>query len=380
MRRRSEIEIPFVDLKRSHQPLRKDFDRIFRETVSNSRFILGEALEAFEKEYGNYLGGETRVVGVGNGTDAIEVALRALELPHGSEVLVPANSFISSAIGVQRAGLRAKFVDPNSKSLLVDADSFRRHIGPNTSCLMVVHLYGHVAPMGAILQLASETGLKVIEDAAQSHGASYQFIPVGCLGDVGATSFYPGKNLGAFGDGGAVLTRSQAIEDKARLLRNLGSTTKYQHESYGFNSRLDTLQAGVLSIKLKHLTRWNAQRERAVEQYDHLLQPVPQVIRPTILQDTQPAYHLYPILVDQRNELQSFLNSKRIQTLVHYPRAIPDQPQFKRQSEANPEESFEISQIASKRLLSLPLFPGITEKEIHQVATTVRAFLEFRGN
>lgn len=372
------MTVPFLDLKRSHHPIRKEINRTFRETFAGGEFILGDAVEKFEKEYAGYLGGESRVVGVGNGTDAIEVALRALELPVGSEVLVPANSFISSAIGIQRAGLTPRFVDPNPETLLVDAGSFRGRIGPHTSCLMVVHLFGHVAPMTEILELAARTGLKVIEDAAQSQGATYRSDPVGSLGDVGATSFYPGKNLGALGDGGAVLTRFREVERRARLLRNLGSQVKYEHESYGFNSRLDTLQAGILSIKLAHLTAWNSQRAKAAQHYDRLLKEVSAVSRPVVLQATKPAYHLYPILVDRRDALQRFLAHRGIQTLIHYPKAIPDQALFKGLLSRSSEDSFEVSRATADRLLSLPLFPGITPKEIDYAATAVADFFRSR--
>ena len=375
--RRSLEMVHFLDLGRGHRKIQRQLFGAMRRAVQQGQFVLGSAVEAFESEYADFLGNGALVVGVGNGTDALEIAIRALDIPVGSEVLVPANSFIASAIGVERAGLTVKFVDPNPDTLLVTADSFRDKISQNTSALMVVHLYGHVAPMAEILDLAREFNLKVIEDAAQSQGATYKGTRVGCLGDVGATSFYPGKNLGAFGDGGAVLSRSPEIAQKARLIRNLGSAVKYQHETYGFNSRLDTIQAEILRIKLKHLAKWNAERARAVALYDELLSERPEITRPVVLKDTEPAYHLYPVLTKERDKLQKYLADHNVQTLIHYPTAIPDQPVF-RESGAGNQDSFVAARQASAQLLSLPLFPGITEREVRFVCEKIVDFFNRR--
>ena len=371
--------VPFLDLGRSHKKIQREVIQRVKKTLRRGDFILGSAVEAFESEYAEFLGNGTLVVGVGNGTDALEIAIRALDLPPGSEVLVPANSFIASAIGVERAGLTVKFVDPHPDTLLVNADSFRDKITQNTSALMVVHLYGHVAPMTEILDLGREFNLKVIEDAAQSQGATYKGTRVGCLGDVGATSFYPGKNLGAFGDGGAVLSRSPEIAQKARLIRNLGSAVKYQHETYGFNSRLDTIQAEILRIKLKHLAKWNAERARAVALYDKLLSVQPEMTRPVVLEDTEPAYHLYPVLTNERDRLQKHLTNHNVQTLIHYPNAIPDQPIFRELGEGD-GDGFVAARKASAQLLSLPLFPGITESEVRFVCEKVDGFFNKKMN
>lgn len=372
MRRNPEM-VPFLDLGRGHRRIERQLLGAIRRAVKEGQFVLGSAVEEFETDYAEFLGDGALVVGVGNGTDALEIAIRALELPPGSEVLVPANSFIASAIGVERAGLTVKFVDPHPDTLLVNANSFRDKITQNTSALMVVHLYGHVAPMTEILDLGREFNLKVIEDAAQSQGATYKGTRVGCLGDVGATSFYPGKNLGAFGDGGAVLSRSTEIAQKARLIRNLGSAVKYQHETYGFNSRLDTIQAEILRIKLKHLVKWNAERARAVALYDNLLSAQLEITRPIVLENTEPAYHLYPVLTNERNQLQKHLTDHHVHTLIHYPTAIPDQPVF-RESSAGDQDSFVAARQASAKLLSLPLFPGITESEIRFVCEKIDEF------
>lgn len=365
--------VPFLDLGRSHKKIHREAIQGIKKIITRGDFILGSSVEAFESEYAMFLGGGAHVVGVGNGTDALEIAIRALNLPPGSEVLVPANSFIASAIGVERAGLSVKFVDPDPQTLLVNADSFRDKTTQNTSALMVVHLYGHVAPMAEILSLAKELDLSVIEDAAQSQGATYKGTRVGCMGDVGATSFYPGKNLGAFGDGGAVLSRSPEIAKRARLMRNLGSRVKYQHESFGFNSRLDTLQAEVLRIKLKHLARWNAERAKSASLYNHLLSDLREIARPRVLEGTEPAYHLYPILTDRRDELQEHLSRHHVETLIHYPTAIPDALVYSGSPKGN-RDSFVAARQASTRLLSLPLFPGITDKEVALVCKKIRDF------
>lgn len=374
MRNKPTASVPFLDLNRSHRPLRREMNAVFRRVTRRGDFVLGGEVAQFEEEYGTFLGSEVNVVGVGNGTDAIEIALRALDLTPGSEVLVPANSFIASAIGAERAGLSVRFVDPDPETLLASSASYERAITSRTSALMVVHLFGHVAPMAEILELARRHDLKVIEDAAQAQGAKYGGKSVGALGDVGATSFYPGKNLGAFGDGGAVMSRSPEVARKARKIRNLGSEQKYVHESYGFNSRLDTLQAGVLRVKLRQLDKWNMQRTRAARLYDHLLTDLPNISRPLLLPDTVPVFHLYPILSDQRDDLQLDLERKGITTLIHYPYQIPQQftatgPTFSHGPHATP-----VAEEISKKLLSLPMFPGIHRREIHAVAAAVKAF------
>lgn len=376
--REGSPSIPFLDLGLSHRKIMREVLRRVKKTIKQGDFILGSAVSAFELEYADFLGKDTHVVGVGNGTDALEIAIRALELPPGTEVLVPANSFISSAIGVERAGLKVKFVDPNPETLLVDAGSLRKQVSPSTSAIMVVHLYGHVAPMGEILDLASEFDLRVIEDAAQSQGATYKGVRVGCLGDVGATSFYPGKNLGAFGDGGAVISRFAEVAQRARSIRNLGSEVKYRHDSFGFNSRLDTVQAEVLSVKLKYLPEWNSDRKKAVSLYDDLLGDLQEIRRPRVLDETEPSYHLYPILTDVRDELQKHLSGRKIQTLVHYPTVIPDQIVFRQFGQAS-AENLDVSRQASAKLLSLPLFPGITSRQVTRVAQEVRGFFSPNG-
>ena len=365
--------IPFLDLYRSNRKLVREVRAIVGEIAKSGSFILGSEVEAFETEYAKYLGGGAHVVGVGNGTDAIEIALRALEMPPLSEVLVPANSFIASAIGVLRAGLSVRFVDPDPETLLVDTNSFERALTAQTRAIMVVHLFGHVAPMEEVLAFAQKHGLLVVEDVAQAQGAKYKGDSVGVLGDAGATSFYPGKNLGAFGDAGAVISKSEEVAKRARLIRNLGSEKKYIHEAYGFNSRIDTLQAAVLRIKLRRLDAWNDERKSAAALYDSLLSRVKDVSRPKLVPETTPVFHLYPVLTEKRDALQAHLTRHGITTLIHYPYAISEQwGKFVGEFEFPSE--MPVAQEASRRLLSLPLFPGITSTEIRKVVSTITNF------
>jgi dTDP-4-amino-4,6-dideoxygalactose transaminase len=363
--------VPFVDLAlQTREVLPGCMDSI-REVALGNRFVLGDEVERFEGEYGAFIGG-AHCIGVSNGTDALEIALRALDLPPSSEVLVPANSFVASALAVVRAGLTVRFVDPSRESLLVMAADFRRGITESTRVLMPVHLYGQCADLECIIELAEEAGAFVVEDAAQAQGAMRHKRHAGTWGHIAATSFYPGKNLGAWGDAGAVMTQSDALADRARALRNYGSTSKYRHETIGFNCRLDTLQAVVLSEKLSRLGGWNRQRVELAALYDASFASSSYVKPLQTLDGNVHAHHLYVVTTNRREELMDHLEADGIQALVHYPIPIPRQAAFSSHPQGG--VAFPVADEMAGRIISLPLFPGMTTEQVEVVVASVKRF------
>jgi dTDP-4-amino-4,6-dideoxygalactose transaminase len=356
--------IPFVDLAAAHaevaDEVRAEFDRVLATTA----FVQGEQVTAFEREYAA-LAGARHCVGVGNGTDAIELALRALGCEPRAEIVLPANTFVATAEAVVRAGARPVLVDVDPDHLLLDPELVP--VGPSIGAIIPVHLYGRLAPIDRILEL----GLPVIEDAAQSQGAA-----VGgrrLFGMIAATSFYPGKNLGAYGDAGAVVTNSAQLARAVRLLGNHGSEVKYQHETLGFNSRLDTLQAVVLRAKLRRLTEWNERRRAAAARYADLLADIPGVRLPDLAPGDSNVWHLYVIRVPRRDEVARTLGELGIGTGIHYPVPVHLQPAFRDLGYAAGD--FPVTEAAAAEILSLPMFPHITEEQQVSVAAAVRKAL-----
>lgn len=361
--------IPLVDLKWQTDQIQKTALARFRDLLANSEFILGNPVSQFEVEYSSFLG-VNHCIGVANGTDALEIALRALELPEGSEVLVPANSFIASALAVVRAGLSVRFVSVNDATQLAHAEHFAEALTKRTRVIMPVHLYGQCAPMAEIMKLAEEGNLFVVEDCAQSQGATQDGISAGTFGHISATSFYPGKNLGAWGDGGAVLTNSAELAGRAENLRNYGSTEKYMHDSLGFNSRLDSLQAVVLSEKLKLLPGWNQQRRNIAEKYNSILETNPDVKIVEKLGQNEHVFHLYVIRLANRDETLARLNVEGVTSGIHYPRIIPDQLAFRGHPDFRSSRFLEERRTSSE-LLSLPIYPGMSKFVLKKVVRTL---------
>ncbi len=358
--------IPFMDLGWQSEIVRDAVMKRLGVIADRSDFILGHDVGVFELEYSEFLSG-LHVLAVSNGTDALELALRALELPSGSEVLVPANSFIASALAVIRAGLRVRFVDVLPDTLLADASTFEAGITETTRVLMPVHLYGQCARMDEIMALARMRGLYVVEDAAQAQGASFAGIPAGGWGDIGATSFYPGKNLGAWGDAGAIITRSDELLARAKALRNYGSKEKYHHTSIGFNCRMDSVQAVVLSEKLRYLPEWNAQRETLASVYRAGLEQVAEIGQLLITEGGRSVFHLFVVQVERRDTLIKYLAEHGVQALIHYPIPI-----HRQQALAGHEQylgDFPVTDQASTRILSLPLFPGMSVDQVEYVVS-----------
>jgi dTDP-4-amino-4,6-dideoxygalactose transaminase len=363
--------IPLVDLNLQHAVIEDEILNGWARLVDESSFIQGPDVEHFERAFADFCG-VRHCIGVGNGTDALELALRAAGVVQGEQAVVPANSFVASAAAIVRAGATPVLVDVDPKTYLMDPELTAASIGPRTRAIVPVHLYGQMAPMEDLAALADEDRV-IVEDAAQAHGATQKGVPPGHLGAAAATSFYPGKNLGAYGDGGAVLTNSDELARNVRALGNHGSHTKYRHPRLGFNSRLDTMQAVVLQAKLRHLARWNGDRRAAAARYDVMLADLDEVVRPTVLPGNEHVWHLYVIQVERRDQVIAQLLEFGIHAGIHYPVPIHLQGAF-RHLGYHPGD-FPVAESAARRILSLPLYPGITIEQQERVVDAIgRAF------
>jgi len=364
------MHVPFLDLGRLHQAIRQPLNEAYRRVMDSGWFIMGPELEAFESEFAAY--SEVKhCIGVGNGLEALHLLLRAYGIGPGDEVIVPSNTFIATWLAVSQCGATPVPVEPDIKNYNIDSASIMAAITSHTRAIVPVHLYGQPADMDSINKLASKHGLIVIEDAAQAQGARYKGQRIGSLGHAAATSFYPGKNLGAMGDGGAVLTNDNAIADKVRLLRNYGSKIKYQHDLIGYNSRLDELQAAFLREKLKILDEWNAKRREIAAKYSLYLQGC-NIELPFVSEHAEPVWHLYVIRSKRRDELKEYLEKSGVSTVIHYP--IP--PHLQACYVKGGFGQFQISERLASEVLSLPMSPDLSDLEIRQVANTVCKFDE----
>jgi len=366
------MRIPLVDLAAQHREVEDEVRQGWDEVLGNTSFILGQHVAAFEEEFARFSGVE-HCIGVGNGTDALELALRAVGVGPGDEVVVPANTFIASALAVSRTGARPVFVDSDPVHHLIDVEQVKGAIGDRTKAILPVHLYGQMAEMERLLPLAEEAGVAVVEDAAQCQGATRNGQPAGSFGVAAGTSFYPGKNLGAYGDAGAVLTNDDEVCTRVRSLRAYGSEQKYHHPELGFNSRLDTLQAVVLRAKLSRLARWNAQRVEAALRYEALLEDVERVVLPQTLAGNGHVWHLYVIRVPERDRVLKALNDGGVGAGIHYPVPCHLQGAFSELGHVNGD--FPVAERAAEEILSLPLFPQITEEQQVTVVAELRKAL-----
>jgi dTDP-4-amino-4,6-dideoxygalactose transaminase len=361
--------IPLVDLAAQHAAVAEEIAEGWRQVLARTSFIAGPQVAAFESEYAAFAG-TRHCVGVANGTDAIEIALRALGVGSGDECIIPANTFIATAEAVCRAGATPVLVDcAGDGTYLIDTDALGAAVTSRTRAIIPVHLYGQAAPVELLLPLAEETGAWVVEDAAQAQGARRWNNGVGALGHVAATSFYPGKNLGAYGDAGAVLTDSDGLAADIRMIRDHGSRHKYAHEVVGVNSRLDTLQAVVLAAKLRRLAGWNEARRAAARRYDALLADAEDIIRPRVLGGNEPVWHLYVVRVPDRDRVIKELHTASIGAGIHYPTPIHLTAAFAELG--YPEGTFPVAEQAAREILSLPLFPEITRAQQERVASVL---------
>jgi dTDP-4-amino-4,6-dideoxygalactose transaminase len=369
--------IPLVDLSIQQAQIADEVAAGFADVLSAGDFIGGKAVTAFEQEYADFVDAQA-CVGVGNGTDALEMALRAVGVGTGDEVVVPANTFIATAEAVLRSGARPVFVDVDDEALLLDPERVEDALTSHTRAVVPVDLFGQVAPFEQLPASLEERGIVVIEDAAQSQGATRHGRRAGTFGSAAGTSFYPGKNLGAYGDGGAVITQDPELAVRVRLLGAHGSPTKYEHTVVGFNSRLDTLQAVVLRAKLRRLESWNDERRAAATRYDRLLAGVSDVRLPCTLAGNEHVWHLYVVRVPNRDAVLSALQADGIGAGIHYPVPVHLTPAMEHLGYAPGE--FPVSERAATEILSLPLFPGITlEQQERVVEALLRALRRLDG-
>jgi len=363
------MKVNFLDIGRLHHPIRAKLDEAYKRVMDSGWFIMGPELAAFEAEFAAY-SNVKHCIGVGNGLDALHLLLRAYGIGPGDEVIVPSNTFIATWLAVSQCGATPVAVDPDVNTHNINPALIAAAITSKTKAIMPVHLYGQPADMDPINQLAAEHGLVVIEDAAQAQGALYKGRRVGSLGHAAGTSFYPGKNLGALGDGGAVLTNDDAIADQVRRLRNYGSSIKYQHDLAGYNSRLDELQAAFLREKLKVLDEWNTKRKAIAKTYTELLSSA-DCITPMVPEYADPVWHLYVVRSQQRDKLKAHLEKQGVSTVIHYPTPPHRQGCYSEYF----SESFPIADLLAQDVMSLPMSPDMSGDQIEYVCQKIRDFI-----
>ena len=365
------MKIPFLSFNEIHLPLKAEMMQAFEAFYDSNWYVLGERVKAFESEYAQF-NQISHAVGLSNGLDALHIALKTLGIGAGDEVIVPSNTYIATALAVSYVGATPIFVEPNLATYNIDPFEIEQAITSKTKAIMPVHLYGQACEMEAILKIANAHQLFVIEDNAQSQGASYKGQLTGTWGQINATSFYPGKNLGALGDAGAVTTNDSELAKKAMVLRNYGSEKKYQNEVIGHNMRLDECQASFLSVKLKHLPAWNAQRQEIASWYDEALAGIPDLVLPTVALSTTHVYHLYVVRIKNRDALQIHLASMGIGTLIHYP--IPPYLQKAYKNLGFKKGDFPIAEEIADTCLSLPIYPGLKEDEVLYISDCIKGY------
>jgi dTDP-4-amino-4,6-dideoxygalactose transaminase len=363
------MNIPLVDLTTQYRTIKEEIDLAISTVIATSAFIGGPYVAAFEKAFARFCGAK-HGISVGNGTDALFIALKVLGIGRGDEVITVANSFIATSEAITMTGARVVFVDIDPKTYNIDVNRIEEKVNGKTRAIVPVHLYGQPADMTPIMEIARKYELKIVEDAAQAHGARYKGQLVGTIGDVGCFSFYPGKNLGAYGDGGAIVTNSDAVALKARMFANHGRVEKYDHEMEGVNSRLDGLQAAILEVKLKHLAVWTERRRENAYLYNRHLQGSA-VITPLELDNVKAVYHLYVVRVrgGKREKLQHHLKSHGVATGIHYPIALPNLKAYTYLNHVPGD--FPEATKASNEILSLPMFAELEESTIKYISEKV---------
>jgi dTDP-4-amino-4,6-dideoxygalactose transaminase len=367
------MAVPFLSFSPQHHPLRTQVLAAIAEVYDKQWYVLGEQVKTFEQEYSAF-NQVAHTIGVANGLDALHLALIALDVQPGDEVIVPSNTYIATWLAVSYMGGVPVPVEPDLYTYNIDPERIEAAITPRTKGIMPVHLYGQACQMGPIMDVAQSHGLWVVEDNAQSQGATYQGQLTGSFGKVNGTSFYPGKNLGALGDAGAVTTNDEELARKVQTLRNYGSQQKYYNETIGYNSRLDELQAAVLRIKLHELPQWTKQRQEVATLYNQHLANIGDLVLPTTAVGATHVYHLYVVRTARREALQQHLTQTGIGTLIHYP--IPPHRQHAYAHMNLPEGAFPIAEELAATCLSLPMWPGMTDVHVQEVVDAVKAFFQ----
>lgn len=363
------MNIPLVDLKAQYNSIRADIDAAIASVIDDTAFVGGRYVKSFEESFAEYCGTKYAIA-VSNGTDAIRLALLASGLGPGDEVITVPNTFIATVEAINMIGAEVRFVDVDRDTFNMDPSLLAAALTPRTRALLPVHLYGQPADMNPILRFAEQHGLKVIGDAAQAHGSLYHNSKIGTLGDAVTFSFYPGKNLGAYGDAGAIVTNDQEIAEKAAKLRDHGRSSKYEHDMIGFNCRMDGIQAAILSAKLPYLDSWTALRRKHAALYNNLLAEVGSIRTPTELEEVFAVYHLYVIQTDDRARLQACLKESGIATGIHYPLPLHLQPAYAHLGLG--KGSFPVTEAQADSILSLPMYPELAEEHIERAATLIK--------
>jgi dTDP-4-amino-4,6-dideoxygalactose transaminase len=361
-------DISFLNLSAAYKELESELESAILRASRSGRYILGEELDLFEEEFSKYLG-VNYCAGVGNGLDAIKIALLAVGVGPGDEVIVPAHTFIATWLAVSEIGAKPVPVEPNSRTFNIDPKLIPTAITSKTKAILPVHLYGQPAELDSILSIASQYDLKVVEDAAQAQGSSYNGLKIGSHSDAVAWSFYPGKNLGALGDGGAITTNSIEVFENIRKMRNYGSSIKYKHEILGINSRLDEIQAAILRVKLRYLTSWNKRRAHIAERYQSNIN-INDIELPSVIDGVIPAWHLYVIKLARRNELLNFLKNNNCESIIHYPTPPHLQNCYKEYSQI----CLPVTEKIAQSVLSLPIGPHLDLKEVDHICQLINCF------
>lgn len=365
------MKIPFLNFEPMHAAIKAEMQMAFEQVYDSYWYVMGKHLTDFEQAYSEYNDVEY-TVGVSNGLDALHLALKALGVGPGDEVIVPSNTYIATALAASYVGATPVFVEPNPLTYNIDPLNIEKAITPKTKAIIPVHLYGQACEMREIMYVADKYGVYVVEDNAQAHGATYQGKITGSWGHVNGTSFYPGKNLGALGDGGGVTTNNVELAQRVKVLRNYGSQIKYKNEVIGHNMRLDELQAAFLNVKLRYLNEWTIQRKQIAGLYNEVLQGVSELTIPYVHKDATHVYHLYVVKTQQREKLQKYLADKGVGTLIHYP--IPPHLQEAYSYLKLSKGDFPIAEELADNCLSLPLWPGMTYKDVLYVVDNIKEF------
>ena len=369
------MKVPFLDIKASYLELKDEFDAAYHRVMASGWVLLGKETQAFEAEFAEYCEAK-HCIAVGNGLDALRLVLQAWDVGPGDEVIVPSHTFIATWLAVSALGATPVPVEPNEATYNIDPERIEAAITSRTKAIMPVHLYGQPADMDPILQLAAKHELRVVEDNAQAQGARYKGRRTGALGHAAASSFYPGKNLAAFGDAGAVTTNDDALAERVLMLRNYGSKVKYQHDLPGLNSRIDELQAAFLRVKLRHLDKWNGRRIRLAEIYLDQLSHTPCAL-PFVPDWAEVVWHLFVIRHSERDALQKYLAEQGVQTIIHYP--IPPSLSGAYESQGFASGDFAVAKRMADQVLSLPIGPQLSPDEILAVCSLVASFGEKRS-
>jgi dTDP-4-amino-4,6-dideoxygalactose transaminase len=361
------MKVPFVDLKAQYDSIKEEIRDALDRVILDSAFIGGKYLKSFEEDFADYM--ETKhCVGVGNGTDALFIALKSLGITAGDEVITAANSFIATSEAITMTGAQVVFVDCDRDTYNIDINGIEEAITSRTRAIIPVHLYGQPADMDKITEIAKKYELYIIEDAAQAHGAEYKNQKAGTFGHIGCFSFYPGKNLGAYGDGGALVTNDDDLAIKVRMMANHGRLEKYNHEFEGVNSRLDGLQAAILSVKLRYLEEWNRRRQEVARQYSEALGDA--VITPKVHLSVKHVYHLYVVRVKNRDKIRSILSEKGVATGIHYPVPLPFLKAYRYLGHKH--SNFPVAYAHKDEILSLPIYGNISDNQVDYVIETIR--------